>query len=47
MFPGVRKSGLHDCSIREKGSVWQNITGAWGKNVSKKIQSQKGEGTFS
>ena len=35
MFAGVRKSGLEGCSAREKGSVLQNITGDWGKNVSK------------
>ena len=32
MFAGVRKSGLQGCSVREKGSVLQNIIGAWGKN---------------
>ena len=36
MFAGVRKSGLQGGSVREKGSDSQNITGAWGKNVSKK-----------
>ena len=49
MFAGVTKSGLQGCSVREKESVSQNITGAWGKNVSK-IQNttgSKGEGTFS
>ena len=30
----VRKSELQGCSVREKGSVSQNITGTWGKNVS-------------
>ena len=36
VFAGVRKSRLQDCSVRKKGSVSQNITGTWGKNVSKK-----------
>ena len=36
VFAGVRKSGLQGGSVREKGSVSQSITGAWGKNVSRK-----------
>ena len=36
VFARVRKSGLQGCSVREKGSVLQNISGAWGKNASKK-----------
>ena len=33
VFAGFEKSGLHGCSVREKGSFLQNITGAWGKKV--------------
>ena len=40
-FAGVRKSGLQGFSVREKGSVSQNITRAWGKNVSKKTNRVK------
>ena len=47
VFAEVGKSGLQRCSVREKGSVSQKITGAWGKNVSKKLQGQEGEGTLS
>ena len=47
VFAGVRKSGLQGCSVREKGSVSQNITGTWGKIFRKILQGQKGEGTFS
>ena len=46
MFAGVRKSGLQGCSVREKGSVLQNITGAWGKNVPKKTTGSRGGRNF-
>ena len=36
VFAGAGKSQLQGCSIRKKGTVSQNITGAWGKNISKK-----------
>ena len=45
MFAEVRKSGLQGCCVREKGSVSQNVTRAWGKNVSEKLQGQEGEKT--
>ena len=46
VFAEVRKSGWQGCSVREKGSVSQNITGACGKNVSKKLQGQEGKELF-
>ena len=46
MSAGVRKSGLQGCSVREKGSVLQNITGAWGKNVPEKITGPRGGRNF-
>ena len=46
MFAGVRKSGLQGCSVREKGSVSQSITGAWGKNFSKKTAGSRGASNF-
>ena len=48
VFAGVRKSGLQGCSVREKGSVLQNISGALGKNVSKKnpAGSRRGRNFF-
>ena len=46
VFAGVRKSGLQGGSVREKGSVTQNITGAWGKNVSKKTTGSRGGRNF-
>ena len=42
VFAEVRKSGLQGCCVREKGSVSQNVTRAWGKNVSEKLQGQEG-----
>ena len=42
VFAEVRKTGLQGCSVREKESVSQNITGAWGKNVSKKTAGSSG-----
>ena len=41
MFAGVRKSGMQGCSVKEKGSVSQNITGAWDKNVSKNYRVKR------
>ena len=46
VFAEVRKSGLQGCSVREKGSVSQNITGTWGKNVSKRTTGSRGGRNF-
>ena len=46
VFAEVRKSRLQGYSVRKKGSVSQNITGAWGKNVSKKTTRSIGEINF-
>ena len=46
VFAGVRKSELQGYSVREKGSVSKNITGAWGKNVSKNTAGLRGGRNF-
>ena len=47
VYAGVKKSRLQGGSVREKGSVSQNITGSEVRMFRKKLQGQEGEGTFS
>ena len=47
VFAGFGKSRLQDCSVREKGSILQNSTGAWGKKVPKKTTGSRGVRNFS
>ena len=46
MLAEVRKSELQGCSVREKGSVSQSITGTGVKMFQKKLQGQEGKELF-